>query len=203
MIYNALPWPSWRAALAPDYTLMMPINMRSESAYHTDIPNRPNTGNAPDTPANDSPASISTTESSNNSRPVISGAGRLLVRLTTIPTTNQSSGNSSSSSYSSVNGVAADNDNDTAADNDDELALSDDSLLPSVTTSTTNEISSSVGSLLKKGMNASDRVSYSRLNTNDEESGGDKNKKQKQQQQHDSSSGGTTFNPMAVKDTTN
>lgn len=200
MIYNALPWPSWRAALAPDYTLMMPINMRSESAYHTDIPNRPNTGNAPDTPANDSPASISssTTESSNTSRPVISGAGRLLARLTTIPTTNQSSGNSSNSSYSSVNGVAADNDNDNAADNDDELALSDDSLLPSATNNTNEISSSSVGSLLKKGMNASDRVSYSRLNTNDEESGGDKNKKQ----QHDSS-GGTTFNPMAVKDTTN
>jgi len=196
MMYNALPWPSWGAALSPDYTLMMPLNMRSESAYHTNIPNRPNTGNAPDTPvaaANDeSPASSSsTTDISATSRPV------LLARMTAFMATNQSGGN-----YSSVNEVNA-ADTDTAVDNDDELALSDDSLLPSGSTSSSSDNSSSVGSLLKnmKG-SPSDRMCYSRLNTSDKENGVDKSKNKKQtlqqQQQHDS--GGTTFNPMVVKD---
>jgi len=195
MMYNALPWPSWGAALSPDYTLMMPLNMRSESAYHTNIPNRPNTGNAPDTPVaavNDvSPASSSsTTDFSATSRPV------LLARMTAFMATNQSGGN-----YSSVNEVNA-ADTDTAVDNDDELALSDDSLLPSGSTSSSSDNSSSVGSLLKnmKG-SPSDRMCYSRMNTSDKENGVDKckNKKQTlQQQQHDS--GGTTFNPMVVKD---
>jgi len=110
--------------------------------------------------------------------------------------TNQSGGN-----YSSVNEVNA-ADTDTAVDNDDELALSDDSLLPSGSTSSSSDNSSSVGSLLKnmKG-SPSDRMSYSRLNTSDKENGVDKSKNKKQtlqQQQHDS--GGTTFNPMVVKD---
>jgi len=38
MLYNGLPWPSWRADLPPDFTLMMPVTLRSESAYQTSVP---------------------------------------------------------------------------------------------------------------------------------------------------------------------
>jgi hypothetical protein len=38
MLYNALPWPTWGADLPPDYTLMMPVSLRSESAYNTSVP---------------------------------------------------------------------------------------------------------------------------------------------------------------------
>lgn len=34
-LYNTLPWPSWAVALAPDYTLFMPVTTRSRSIYDT------------------------------------------------------------------------------------------------------------------------------------------------------------------------
>lgn len=37
-LYNSLPWFSWVVALAPDFTLFMPVNNRSVSAY-ADVPN--------------------------------------------------------------------------------------------------------------------------------------------------------------------
>ena len=39
MLYNNLPYPVWRAELAPEFTLMMPVSMRSVSAYQANIPN--------------------------------------------------------------------------------------------------------------------------------------------------------------------
>jgi len=177
MIYNALPWPAWRASLAPDYTLMMPINMRSESAYHTNIPNRPHTGTPSDTPvtaANGSPPVP--TDSSGTSN-----VARGVPRMTAFPTTNVSSGGSN---YESA-------DNDDAVDNDEELALSDDALLPP---DTCNE-SSSVGNLMQKGRGSATGVSYSRLNTNDGDSVDSKGKRIQHQD-----SGGSILNPMVVKE---
>lgn len=43
MLYVSLPWPSWRADLAPEYTLFMPVNSRSSSIYQDQVPARPNT----------------------------------------------------------------------------------------------------------------------------------------------------------------
>ena len=43
-LYNSLPFPVWNGDLAPEYTLMMPLTHRSQSAYQTTIPNL--TGNA-------------------------------------------------------------------------------------------------------------------------------------------------------------
>ena len=42
MLYVSLPWPSWRADLAPEYTLFMPLNSRSSSVYQNQVPARPN-----------------------------------------------------------------------------------------------------------------------------------------------------------------
>lgn len=33
--YNALPWPTWSLALAPDSTLFLPLTHRSQSVYET------------------------------------------------------------------------------------------------------------------------------------------------------------------------
>lgn len=38
MLYNALPWPSWRADLAPDYTLFMPVTTEATTVYQNTIP---------------------------------------------------------------------------------------------------------------------------------------------------------------------
>ena len=38
MLQNNLPWPAWTVALAPDYTLFMPVTVRSASAYQNNIP---------------------------------------------------------------------------------------------------------------------------------------------------------------------
>jgi hypothetical protein len=38
MLYNSLPWPTWRADLAPDYTLFMPVTSRSSTIYQNQIP---------------------------------------------------------------------------------------------------------------------------------------------------------------------
>ena len=38
MLQNNLPWPSWTVALAPDYTLFMPVTIRSASAYQNNVP---------------------------------------------------------------------------------------------------------------------------------------------------------------------
>ena len=37
-LYNSLPFPVWNGDLAPEFTLMMPVTTRSESAYQTAIP---------------------------------------------------------------------------------------------------------------------------------------------------------------------
>lgn len=42
MLYGSLPWPVWRADLAPDYTLFMPVTQRSTSVYSDTVPARPN-----------------------------------------------------------------------------------------------------------------------------------------------------------------
>ncbi|KAJ1379731.1 hypothetical protein B484DRAFT_412284, partial [Ochromonadaceae sp. CCMP2298] len=46
MVHNSVPWPVWRAALAPDFTLMMPVSQLSQSAYTTPIPTIPRAHNA-------------------------------------------------------------------------------------------------------------------------------------------------------------
>ena len=33
VLYNRLPWPAWSVALAPDYTIFMPVNHRARSVY--------------------------------------------------------------------------------------------------------------------------------------------------------------------------
>jgi hypothetical protein len=33
MLFNRLPWPSWSVALAPDFTIFMPVNHRTRSVY--------------------------------------------------------------------------------------------------------------------------------------------------------------------------
>ena len=38
MLQNNLPWPAWTVALAPDYTLFMPVTVRSASAYQNSVP---------------------------------------------------------------------------------------------------------------------------------------------------------------------
>lgn len=38
MLYNSLPWPSWRAELSPEYTLFMPVNQRSRTIYQNQVP---------------------------------------------------------------------------------------------------------------------------------------------------------------------
>jgi hypothetical protein len=44
MLTSTLPWPTWRADLAPDYTLFMPVNYRSSTIYQNQIPTlRPET----------------------------------------------------------------------------------------------------------------------------------------------------------------
>lgn len=43
MLFVALPWPSWRADLAPDYTIFMPVTNRSGTVYQNQVPARPNT----------------------------------------------------------------------------------------------------------------------------------------------------------------
>lgn len=48
MLYSSLPWPSWRPALAPDYTILMPVNTRSERAYDAAVPTRPGNARAPE-----------------------------------------------------------------------------------------------------------------------------------------------------------
>lgn len=37
MLFNRLPWPSWSVALAPDYTIFMPVNFRTRSVYEQEI----------------------------------------------------------------------------------------------------------------------------------------------------------------------
>jgi hypothetical protein len=38
MIYNQIPWPSWTVALAPDYTLFLPLSQRTSSVYQQAVP---------------------------------------------------------------------------------------------------------------------------------------------------------------------
>jgi len=38
MIYNQIPWPSWTVALAPDYTLFLPLTQRTSSVYQQAVP---------------------------------------------------------------------------------------------------------------------------------------------------------------------
>lgn len=44
MLYNSVPWPQWRADIAPDYTLFMPLTSRSSTVYQHNVPARPNSG---------------------------------------------------------------------------------------------------------------------------------------------------------------
>lgn len=46
-MYNSLPWPSWTVALAPDYTLFMPVTARSSSLYAHAVPPVHNDAAAP------------------------------------------------------------------------------------------------------------------------------------------------------------
>ena len=46
MLYNSLPWPTWRAELGPEYTLFMPVNSRATTVYQNQVPNiRPDANN--------------------------------------------------------------------------------------------------------------------------------------------------------------
>lgn len=45
MLYNSLPWPSWRADIAPDYTIFMPVNAQQSTVYQNTVPAPPNTNN--------------------------------------------------------------------------------------------------------------------------------------------------------------
>jgi hypothetical protein len=38
MIHNQLPWPSWTVALAPDYSLFLPLSQRTSSIYQQAVP---------------------------------------------------------------------------------------------------------------------------------------------------------------------
>lgn len=37
-IYNSLPWPSWNVALAPDFSVFLPLTTRSVSVYANEVP---------------------------------------------------------------------------------------------------------------------------------------------------------------------
>ena len=54
MIYNQLPWPSWTVALAPDYSLFLPLSLRTSSIYQQAVPaiNAENENQQAQTPAN-------------------------------------------------------------------------------------------------------------------------------------------------------
>jgi hypothetical protein len=53
MIYNQLPWPSWTVALAPDYSLFLPLSLRTSSIYQQAVPaiNAENENQQAQTPA--------------------------------------------------------------------------------------------------------------------------------------------------------
>lgn len=38
MLHNQLPWPSWTVALAPDYSLFLPLSQRTSSVYQQAVP---------------------------------------------------------------------------------------------------------------------------------------------------------------------
>jgi hypothetical protein len=59
MMSVVLPWPTWRADLAPEYTIFMPVNNQSESVYQNQVP--PIAG-LPASPSTSSASSSSTTE---------------------------------------------------------------------------------------------------------------------------------------------
>ena len=69
MLYNSLPWPVWRADLAPEYTLYMPVNARSVGAYQAAVPNRP--GTAPAAPAAAAPAAAAATAAAIPAAPAV------------------------------------------------------------------------------------------------------------------------------------
>jgi hypothetical protein len=95
-LFNNLPWPSWAVALAPDYTLFMPVTARSSSLYahavppvHEEAPPPPPVGRgvvntsitavAPSTGSSSSSgASNAATTSSSSSSSASSGSGDLL-----------------------------------------------------------------------------------------------------------------------------
>lgn len=65
MLYNSLPWPSWRAELSPEYTLFMPVNQRSRTIYQNQVPAlHPQTDNNNNINSNNSNNNIN-----NNSNP--------------------------------------------------------------------------------------------------------------------------------------
>eukprot|EP01038_Epipyxis_sp_PR26KG_P009964 gene9964-13401_t len=39
MLYNTLPWPTWRVELAPEFTLFLPLTNRSFNVYQHAVPN--------------------------------------------------------------------------------------------------------------------------------------------------------------------
>ena len=47
---NNLPWPTWAVALAPDYTLFMPVTIRSSTLYQNNVPPPPPGTGATPTP---------------------------------------------------------------------------------------------------------------------------------------------------------
>lgn len=65
MLHNNMPWPSWTVALAPDYTLFMPVTIRTTSGDTDSVPGPVIPVNTTPTPATESNGN--TTTSSNNS----------------------------------------------------------------------------------------------------------------------------------------
>lgn len=55
MLYNALPWPMWRAALPQELTIFMPLNMRTVGLYNNAIPVPPGGGESAGTGASAAP----------------------------------------------------------------------------------------------------------------------------------------------------
>ena len=63
MLYGTLPWPAWRADLAPDYTIFMPPTNRSSTVYQNQVPARPNTVTPPNEGGNPQESTDNPTQS--------------------------------------------------------------------------------------------------------------------------------------------
>lgn len=44
MLYAQMPWPTWRYDIAPDYSMFMPLNYRTQTVYQNTIPMPPGGG---------------------------------------------------------------------------------------------------------------------------------------------------------------
>lgn len=88
MLFNVLPWPTWRAEVAPDYTLFMPVTSRSTATvYQNTVPPRPGETDTPAVPPATTEATATTTTDNTTTTTTMNPAA-----VTSSETTGQESG---------------------------------------------------------------------------------------------------------------